>query len=230
MDLIMQRYNIFNQLHKGLQALLFDTAIMLQQTAFCSTAEGKFAIEKLDTLLHLFSRHALLEDTHLLPALRCCDEDAIRSLEKDHQADRVATSRLKGLMQTYELAVSGYDRLDAGRTIGNAFREFLVTNLKHMAREEEVLNNILWSRFNDAEIFTIEQNILAHIPQEELTIYSQWMIRGMNNHEVIAWLKTIEKTAAGPVFQVLFAMAENELSAMRWQRIQEGLMEGALVA
>ncbi len=226
----MQRYNIFNQLHKGLQALLFDTAIMLQQTAFCNASEGRFAIEKLDMLLHLFSQHALLEDTHLLPTLRCCDEEAIRSLEKDHQADRVATSRLKGLMQTYEHAVSGYDRLDAGKTIGNAFRELLVANLKHMAREEEVLNNILWSRFNDAEIFTFEQKILAHIPQEELTVYSQWMIRGMNNHEIIAWLKTIEKTAVGPVFQVLFAMAENELSAIRWQKIQEGLMEGALVA
>lgn len=226
----MQRYNIFNQLHKGLQALLFDTAIMLQQTAFCNAAEGRFAVEKLDMLLHLFSEHALLEDTHLLPALRCCDEEAIRSLEKDHQADRVATSRLKGLMQTYEHAVSGYDRLDAGKTIGNAFRELLVSNLKHMAREEEVLNNILWSRFNDGEIFTFEQNILAHIPQEELAVYSLWMIRGMNDHEIIAWLKTIEKTAVGPVFQVLFAMAENELSTIRWQKIQDGLMEGALVA
>jgi hypothetical protein len=93
-----------------------------------------------------------------------------------------------------------------------------------------VLNNILWNRFNDTEIFTFEQNMLALIPQEELTIYSLWMIRGMNNHEIIDWLKTVEKTAVGPVFQVLFAMAENELSAIRWQKIQDGLMEGALVA
>lgn len=226
----MQRYNIFNQLHKGLQALLYDTAIMLQQTAFCNAGEGKFAIEKLDMLLHLFSQHALLEDRHLLPTLRCCDEEAIRTLEKEHQANRVATARLKGLMQTYEHAVTGSERLDAGKTLGHAYRELLVANLKHMAREEAVLNNILWSRFNDGEIFAFEQNILAHIPQEELAVYSLWMIRGMNNHEIIAWLKTIEKTAVGPVFQVLFAMAENELSAIRWQKIQEGLIEGKRVA
>jgi len=36
-----QRYNIFNQLHKGLEALLYDTAIMIQQTSFCQPAEGK---------------------------------------------------------------------------------------------------------------------------------------------------------------------------------------------
>ncbi len=226
----MQRYNIFNQLHKGLQALLFDTAIMLQQTAFCNAAEGKYAIEKLDMLLHLFSEHALLEDRHLLPALRAFDEAAIGSLEKDHQSYRLAAAQLKGLMQAYEHAVSSGERLDVGKIITGVFREFLISTLKHTSREEEVLNCILWNRFSDSEIFAIEQKILSHIPQEELTVYSQWMIRGMNNHEIIAWLKTIEKTAVGPVFQLLFAMAENELSAIRWQKIQEGLMEGALVA
>lgn len=226
----MQRYNIFNQLHKGLQALLFDTAIMIQQTAFCQAAEGSFALEKLDMLLHLFSEHALLEDTHLLPALRPINEASIRALEKDHQGDRLASARLKGLMQAWEHAISGSDRLDVGCAIALAFRELLVNNLKHMARKEEVLNNILWAWFSDPEIFAMEQNIVAQIPREDLTVYSLWMIRGMNNHEIIAWLKAVEKTAVGPVFQVLFSMAENELSAIRWQKIQDGLMEGALVA
>ena len=226
----MQRYNIFNQLHKGLEALLYDTAIMIQQTAFCQAAEGKITLQKIDTLLYLFSEHALLEDTHLFPVLRAFDEMAIRSLEKDHQNGRLVLARLKGLMQTYELAVSGEEKVEIGKTIGCVFRELLVAALKHMTLEEEVLKNILWVRFSDHEIFVMEQHILSKIPQEELTIYSQWMIRGMNNHEIIVWLKTIEKTAVGPFSQVLFTTAENELSALRWQKIQEGLTEGAMVA
>jgi hypothetical protein len=226
----MQRYNIFNQLHKGLQALMYDTAMMIQQTAFCQAAEGQFALEKLETLLYLFSQHASLEDTHLLPILKPFDEASIRLLEKDHQLYRAAETRLKGLMQTYEHAVSGSEKPEVGKIIVHAYRDLVVCTLKHVALEEEVLNNILWSRFTDAEIFAMEQTILSHIPQEELTIYSLWMIRGMNNHEIIAWLKTIEKTAVGPVFQVLFTMAENELSALRWQKIQEALTEGAMVA
>jgi hypothetical protein len=229
-DLTMQRYNIFYQLHKGLEALLYDTAKMIQQTAFCQPAEGKYALEKIDNLLYLFSEHASLEDTHLLPVLRPFDEIAIRNLEKDHQCGRLAIARLKGLMQTYEQAVSGAEKAELGKSIASAFRELLVSALKHMALEEEVLNTILWCRFTDAEIFVMEQNILSHIPQDELTTYSLWMIRGMNNHEIIAWLKTIEKTAVGPVFQLLFTMAENELSAIRWQKIQDGLIEGAMVA
>ncbi len=226
----MQRYNIFNQLHKGLEALLYDTAIMIQQTAFCQAAEGKITLEKIDNLLYLFSQHALLEDAHLFPVLRPFDEMSISNLEKDHQGGRLIITRMKGLMQTYELAVSGSEKVELGKTIGAAFRDLLVAALRHMSQEEEVLNNILWCRFTDAEIFSMEQNILANIPVEELTIYSQWMIRGLNNHEIINWLKTIEKTAVGPVFQVLFSLAETELSAIRWQKIQEGLTEGAMVA
>lgn len=226
----MQRYNIFNQLHKGLEALLYDTATMIQQTSFCQPAEGKIIIGKIEQLLYLFSEHALLEDRYLLPVLRPFDEMAIRTLENDHQTGRLLLARLKGLMQTYEQAVTGEEKLHLGKGIGVAFRELLVGALKHMSLEEEILNNILWARFNDQEIFVMEQDIIAQIPEDEIALYSYWMIRGMNNHEIIAWLKTIEKTAAGPVFQVLFAMAENELSAIRWQKIQEGLIEGAMVA
>lgn len=226
----MQRYNIFNQLHKGLEALLYDTAIMIQQTSFCRPAEGKITIGKIEQLLYLFSEHALLEDRCLLPVLRPFDEMAIRTLEKDHQNGRLLLARLKGLMQTYEQAVSGDEKLQLGKSIGIDFRELLVGALKHMSLEEEILNNILWARFSDQEIFAMEQDIIAQIPEDEIHLYSYWMIRGMNNHEIIAWLKTIEKTAAGPVFQVLFTMAENELSAIRWQKIQEGLIEGAMVA
>lgn len=226
----MKRYNIFNQLHKGLQALLYDTAIMIQQTAFCQAPEGKITLEKLDTLLHLFSEHASLEDKHLFPSLRTLDEIAICTLEKDHQEGRSTISRLKGLMLVYERAVTGNEKAEIGMAIASTYRDLIVASLRHMCREEEILNNILWQRFTDAEIFAIEQNVLSHIPQEELTAYSFWMIRGMNDLEIIAWLKTIEKTAVGPVFQVLFTMAESGLSSIRWQKIQEGLMEGSLVA
>ena len=120
-DKTMQRYNIFNQLHKGLQALLYDTAIMIQQTAFCHAAEGKITLEKLDTLLHLFSEHASLEDKHLFPSLRALDEIAICTLERDHQADRATISRLKGLMLAYEQAVNGSEKLEIGVVISHAW-------------------------------------------------------------------------------------------------------------
>ena len=30
----MSRFNVFNQIHKGLRAMLYDTALTLQQTHF----------------------------------------------------------------------------------------------------------------------------------------------------------------------------------------------------
>ena len=36
----MKRYNIFNQVHKGLRALLYETIIKLQQTDFTDTEDA----------------------------------------------------------------------------------------------------------------------------------------------------------------------------------------------
>ena len=77
---------------------------------------------------------------------------------------------------------------------------------------------------------TIEQELLAHIAPEEMALYNQWMLRGLNNREIITWLRAVKKTAVGTAFQVLLAGAERELSVLRWQKIQEVLSEGALVA
>ena len=36
----MQRYNIFHQVHKGLKALLYETALQVQQTGFWNADEA----------------------------------------------------------------------------------------------------------------------------------------------------------------------------------------------
>jgi len=170
----MQRFNIFNQLHKGLQALLYDTALMIQQTDFTRSQEG--------------------------------------------------------ILTVYEQAVSTDEKLDAARAMSHAYRDFMIVTLQHMSKEENILNQLLWRRYTDAEIICIEQELLARIAPEEMALYNQWMLRGLNNREIIAWLRTVKKTAVGTAFQVLLAGAERELSVLRWQKIQEGLSEGALVA
>ena len=40
------RVNIFNQIHKGLRALLYDTSILLQQTDFSNEEEMETAVKR----------------------------------------------------------------------------------------------------------------------------------------------------------------------------------------
>jgi hypothetical protein len=226
----MERYNIFQQLHKGLQGLLFDTAILLQQTDFGHTHDAEPALEKLHSLLHLFTQHAALKDNYLLPAMQRAEPATVFALAQQHGPQYVCIQRMQGLMTMYDHAISTDDKREAGKTINQAYTCCMISMLRYMQREEEIMNGTLWRFYTDAEILLMEQDIIALIPAEDISLYSQWMIRSMNNQEITNWLKTVERTAEGPMFQSIFAFAEKELSSRCWQKVQDGLTEGMLIA
>ena len=64
-----QRYNVFNQIHKGLRGMLYDTAIRLQQTDF-SRLEASTIVDQLEQVLIFFDEHAENEDQFILPHIR----------------------------------------------------------------------------------------------------------------------------------------------------------------
>jgi hypothetical protein len=226
----MDRYNIFQQLHKALQGLLFDTAILLQQTDFGRASEAAIALDKLNTLLHLFTQHAALKEKHLLPAIQNVEPGVAFALAQQQGPQFVCIQRLQGLITMYDHAISTDDKREAGRSINQAYTGGVINLLRYMHGEEQITSSTLWRYYTDAEILGMEQEIVADISTEDISLYSEWMIRSMNNQEITQWLKTVERTAEGPMFQSVFAFAENELSLPRWQKVQDGLTEGMLIA
>jgi hypothetical protein len=99
-----------------------------------------------------------------------------------------------------------------------------------MAKEEDVINKALWKHYSDAELHGITQKIIGSIPQPQMIRFSQWMMRGLNNNEIINWLKEIKNNAPDAVFQSMFEMAQQQLNSNRWMQVQESLTEGAMVA
>src|SRR4030095_4770018 len=99
--LIMQRYNGFTLIHKALRAFLYDTALTLQQTYFADIDEAEPAIEKVETVLFLFERHAHHEDAFLLPAVATYEPRLVDEFEKEHDEDIMLVNRLKNLLNIY---------------------------------------------------------------------------------------------------------------------------------
>lgn len=224
------RYNIFNQIHKALRALLYDTALIIQQTDFVDAAEAGQTLAKLQQIIDLFDKHAYHEDNYVLPAVSAFEPKLKNAFEQEHKEDHALGQRLTGLMAAYQHAVSTEERTHVGRAIHTAYVEFMVFNLKHMAKEEDLLNNALWRQYDDAQIINLNNIIVSKIPQHELGFTSLWMIKSLNNPEIITWLKQVRSNAPEPAFRALFNMASTELAPARWSQIQEVLMEGVLVA
>ncbi|HEX8313964.1 MAG TPA: hypothetical protein VF609_03175, partial [Flavisolibacter sp.] len=117
-----------------------------------------------------------------------------------------------------------------GEELTKAYIQFMVFNLRHMAMEEQVISPILWRYYGDSELHDITLKIMKAVPQHEMAFFSRWMVRGLNNAEILYWLKGVKNIAPQPAFEALLSVAEKELNPHRWSFVQESLTEGAMVA
>lgn len=226
----MTRFNIFNQIHKALRAMLYDTSLTLQQTYFADADEAETAMEKVRQVVDIFDGHAAHEDHFVLPAIQQYEPSLADAFEQEHVKNHALSEKLRGLLTVYNHAIKTEVKLETGQAINRAFIDFMIFNLEHMAKEETVLNKVLWRYYSDEEIKAINKRIVAAIPQDEMAVASAWMMRGLSNIEISGWLKAIEKNAPQPVFTQLFSIAEKELPENRFRKVLENLTEGTMVA
>lgn len=226
----MKRYNIFNQIHKGLRALLYETIIKLQQTDFTDAEDADEAVQQVKIILDLFDEHAHTEDTFILPAIVEYEPSVVDVFAQEHVKDLALSNKLNGLLQAFSLTISPDAKREIGTAISNAVFEFMLFNLEHMKKEEDVLNKLLWRYYTDEVLHGITMNIIANVPADKMPLYNKWMMRGLSNTEIINWLKQVKNNAPEFVFNSYVDLAVNELSEYRWQKVQEQLTEGAMLA
>ncbi len=226
----MTRFNMFNQIHKALRALLYDTSLILQQTWFGDADEAEISLDKVKMVVDIFDKHAQHEDNYVLPAIQQYEPSLVDTFELEHIRDHEMSERLRGLLIVFSMAQKSQVKLETGQAIILAFQEFMIFNLQHMAKEEAVLNKVLWRYYSDEELLAINQQIVATIPVEEMAVSSAWMMRGLSNTEISGWLKAVEKNAPEIVFNNLFSIAEKELPHDRFRKVLENLTEGTMVA
>lgn len=225
----MERFNIFNQIHKGLRAALYDTALQLQQADFTSASESESALEKVREVVMLFDEHAHKEDTFVLPAILQYEPSVVDAFEQEHVADLALARQLSDAVKQLDSLLKAADREAAGRKLNVIFVEFVAFNLKHMAKEEDVINNILWRYYTDGEILQIQNRIVESTEPWHQDFFSKWMLRGINNTEAAAWLMAVQRIAPSIVYQTLFNKARQEYSKKRFQHLVESLQENVVL-
>lgn len=213
-----------------MRELLYQTASRIQQTDFTTSQEKESVLEQVNIVVELFDKHAHTEDSFILPALTSYEPSVCNLFEEEHVQDHALGEKLRAIIKGMENATDENDINTWGTVLRPVFVEFLVFNLNHMAKEEEVLNKLLWRYYSDDELQGITKKIIAHQPPEALQLFSTWIMKGLSNNEITHWLKEVKTTAPDFIFNNLLALAEKELPAQRWRTIQENIMEGALMA
>lgn len=213
------RYNVFNNIHKGLRGMLFDTQMRIQQTDFTSPEAGG-VIETLEQVLMFFDEHADHEDRFILANIVKQEPVIAQELEDDHVLDHKLSQDLRDYILQWKQALTAKDKALAGQQIFYAFNEFIAFNLYHMNKEETQLLVLLWKHYTDEEIHGMEAQILESINPQVLMEESRWMMRSMNVPEIAGWLQGIKMNAPEPVYGMFVQMAEEELTAERFNKLQ----------
>lgn len=225
----MKRYNIFYEVHKGLRAMLYETAIQIQQTDFVNQEEAEQALEEIKNLVDLFDRHAHSEDRFVFSAIQLCEPDVADAFEQEHVQDHTLGENINNLLTAFSGLLSDDAKIQTGKLLYQVFIEFMIFNLLHMAKEEDIINKILWRNYDDEQLKGIAGDIIANIPHVQMVLFTKWMMRGLSNYEIVGWLKEVKNSAQDFVFLSLMQTAGQELNIHRLQLVQEAITEGAMV-
>lgn len=228
--MLVNRFNIFNQIHKGLRAMLYELALQIQQTDFSDVEEAEVLVKEVEQVVSFFTAHAEHEDRFILPAVARHNARIIEAFAHEHMEDGFLAGLLLESVQAWQAAADAAARVKAGSDLFYHFTEFTAFNLVHMNKEERFLNEVLWQYYTDAEIVEIERQILASVPPDILAVESRWMIKGMSNPEIIGWLRGVKQAAPEALFFSLLNLAEEELPESRWKAVNAALVDGMMVA
>nr|MBP7555794.1 hemerythrin domain-containing protein [Chitinophagaceae bacterium] len=100
----MQRYNMFHQVHKGLRAMLYETALCLQHTEFDDAVQARESLAQLQEVIYLFNKHAHSEDTYVFPAVEKFEPAVADAFEQEHVKDHELGELLDQAIAAYGAA------------------------------------------------------------------------------------------------------------------------------
>ncbi|GAA4325247.1 hemerythrin domain-containing protein [Flaviaesturariibacter amylovorans] len=226
----MPRVNIFTLIHKGLRTLLYETASCLQQTDFTHDAETEAALDHLREALFLFEEHARHEDMHILPAVAAYEPSVADCFGQEHDTDAQLAAELSATADTFFLLPDAAARTEAGTALNVAFAEFVVFNLKHMACEERLLNELLWRYYSDTEILAIQQRIVLSQEPWTADLYWRWMLQGNNHPDTLRWFRAVAALAPAAVLEQLLRKAATVLPPTRAVALHQALAAAPVAA
>jgi hypothetical protein len=163
----MTRVDLFTTTHKGLRALLFETALDAGRVDLSRSCEVDDLVARIERMLGVLDEHARLEDVEVVPALRLVDPVLAATLGAEHQTHPSVHAAV--LRSARALAMARDDeRGVTGKHLMRVINQLVSMQLLHMNHEETVVNAVLWGAFGDAELLAMRTRIAESAPADFL--------------------------------------------------------------
>lgn len=226
----MEPVAVFKQIHRIARVMLYETAISLQMTDFHSGKGLEGVAGKINTILLLSEDYLAKQEAYVFTALAEYEPSLVDAFRQKHTAIRQAAEELSLLVQETTGAAEAPPGVEAGRRLETLYTQFLRCQLKIMAEKERVLQPVLWHYYSADTLQALQQELMQHDDCQLCLLQANWIIKTLEEEDLVAWLKTVEKKATPECMQLLLAAAEEQMEGERFGKITEALTEGVLLA
>ncbi|HTD94104.1 MAG TPA: hypothetical protein VK644_09845 [Chitinophagaceae bacterium] len=153
----MQRYNLFNQVHKELRVRLYETALEVEHTEFWNVDEAETTLRRIAEVVEFFEKHRNTEDNLVFTIIGNYEPSVKDAFGQEQLKGRLLGQMLSECIVMYRAAAIITEKAQVGRLLKSAYVKFMMFNVEHMAREEDVLNPIAWRYLTDEELKNVNR-------------------------------------------------------------------------
>ncbi|MFZ2295094.1 MAG: hemerythrin domain-containing protein [Polaromonas sp.] len=212
------RLDLYAGIHKALRALMADTLLAVGRMDADDGLEMAQTSQRVLELLDFCVSHLRHENQFIHTALEARAPGASDVIAHEHEEHERHIAGLSALVGDL-LKSPPVERAGAALALYRQLSLFIAGNFQHMHVEETAHNAVLWSRYTDAELAAIHNDLVASIPPEEMMTILRWLVPFMNPAERTAMMADMQAHAPAPAFAAALDTVRPYLTQAEWGKL-----------
>jgi len=216
----LRKTDLFTFIHKSIRSMIYNAASKLQTADFTDEKEVKILLVSLRNDLDLLHEHAVNEDNIIFPEIANEEPQMIELLNEEHKKLESKLNDLLVLIEKTEQSNSIEERMLLGNSLNSLFNDFIADYLAHMNHEESTVLEASFKYLTDEELIAIRTRIQSNVPPDRYKVWMNWMLRSLNNSELIGLLGSMKTGAPSNVFQNILDITKSVIDSERWLKMK----------
>lgn len=176
------RVDLYRQVHRGLRAAMAQ-ALVNAGTAATDQQSLEVVANEVEALAFLCKKHLDHENAFVHPALELRTPGSSRNTADDHIGHERAIERLNGLVGQLRARPGATQARELLDQLYRTLALFVADNLEHMDLEERHNMRVLQAAYTDAELMSLEHELIASIAPDVMLKFMRWMLPAMSPEE-----------------------------------------------
>ena len=220
----LRKTDLFTFIHKSIRSLIYNAASKLQTADFTDEKEVKNLLTSLRHDLDLLHEHAVNEDNIIFPEIADEEPQMIEVLNEEHKKLETKLNSILELIEKIEHTNSLDERMLLGNSLNSLFNDFIADYLTHMNHEESTVLEASYKYLTDEELIAIRTRIQSNVPPDRYKVWMNWMLKSLNNFELIGLLSGMKAGAPPQVFKNVVGVAQTVIEKEKWSKIKSQLV------